>query len=221
MVRLKKVSKIYPGRKQAVFREIDLHVHPGQFVYLSGPSGAGKTTLLRLLFGADYPTRGEVRVGGSLVTALDPKMVPLLRRKVGVIFQDFKLVQGLSVFENVALALRVAGRNGNEMVNRVLDSIHQVGLSGLESVRAETLSGGEQQRVAVARALVARPPLLLADEPTGNLDPKNAKLVFSLLTLAHKQGSTVMVATHDPSLLGLVAGARVVHLTGGGLGEVT
>jgi cell division transport system ATP-binding protein len=220
MVRLKKVSKIYPGRKQAVFREIDLHIAPGQFVYLTGPSGAGKTTLLRLLFGADYPTRGEVWVGRSLVTGLSPSKVPVLRRKIGVIFQDFKLVKGLSVFENVALALRVAGRNGSGLVNRVCDALHQVGLSGLEGVRAETLSGGEQQRVAVARALVSQPPLLLADEPTGNLDPYNAKLVFNLLTMAHSQGSTVVVATHDPSLLDLVQKSRVVHLSGGHLEEV-
>ena len=196
-----------------------MHVTPGQFVYLTGPSGAGKTTLLRLLFGADFPTRGEVRVGGVSVSALKPAKIALLRRQIGVIFQDFKLIHGLSVFENVALSLRAAGKKGPKLVNRVHYILDLVGLREMGDILADTLSGGEQQRVAVARALVGRPSLILADEPTGNLDPKNAQVVLDLLADAHRAGSTVIVATHDPAILSMIKRPRVVNLAYGRLLE--
>jgi len=219
MVRLTRVSKLYPGRPAAALLDVSLHVPPGQFVYLTGPSGAGKTTLLRLLFAAEAPSAGEVRVGSADLGRLSPRQVPLLRRKVGVIFQDFKLMERRSVFENVALTLRVAGHKGDGLVQRVSGILEQVGLLDKAPVPAGTLSGGEQQRVAVARALAARPPLLLADEPTGNLDPQAATEVMRLLVAAHGAGATVMVATHDPKLLTLVRGARLVHLRAGHLEE--
>ncbi len=204
-----------------MLRDVDLHITRGQFVYLTGSSGAGKTTLLRLLFGADLPTRGEVRVGGVLVTALKPAKIALLRRQIGVIFQDFKLIHGLNVFENVALSLRAAGKKGTKLINRVNWILDLVGLRGMGEIRADTLSGGEQQRVAVARALVSRPALILADEPTGNLDPDNARIVLGLLADAHRAGSTVIVATHDPAILTMVKRPRVVQLAHGRVGERT
>jgi cell division transport system ATP-binding protein len=219
MIRLTQVSKRYPDRPQAILDEVDLRVPPGQFLFLTGTSGAGKTTLLRLIFAAEAPSSGNVTVGGADLGRIRPGQVPLLRRKVGVIFQDFKLVGAKSVFDNVALALRVAGGRGPEMAARVAEVIAQVGLNNAAEARADTLSGGEQQRVAIARALVGRPPLLLADEPTGNLDPATALEVMRLLVRANAQGTTVLVATHDPKLLELVRGARVVRLHEGKLRE--
>jgi cell division transport system ATP-binding protein len=219
MIQLAQVSKRYPDRPQAILDEVDLRVPPGQFLFLTGSSGAGKTTLLRLLFAAESPSSGRVVVGGADLGRLRPGQVPLLRRKVGVIFQDFRLVGAKSVFDNVALALRVAGGRGPELAARVGEVIVQVGLDGAAAARADTLSGGEQQRVAIARALVGRPPLLLADEPTGNLDPATALEVMRLLVRANAQGTTVLVATHDPKLLELVRGARVVRLQAGKIKE--
>ena len=220
MILLSRVAKRYPGRQAPALDRVDLHVPPGQFVYLTGPSGAGKTTLLRLLFAAEPPSSGLVKVGGADLGRLKPSQVPSLRRKVGVIFQDFKLIASRDVFENVALTLRVAGVNGRELPRRVDEMLRRVGLGEQARVLAGDLSGGEQQRVAVARALVGRPPLLLADEPTGNLDPDSAREVMRLILEAHRRGATVLVATHDPALLGLVQGARVVRLRAGRLEEI-
>lgn len=219
MILLSRVTKRYPGRPAPALERVDLHVPPGQFVYLTGPSGAGKTTLLRLLFAAEAPSSGVVKVGGADLGRLRQSQIPVLRRKIGVIFQDFKLIQGRSVFENVALALWVAGINGRQLPGRVEEVLRRVGLWEQAQTPAGDLSGGEQQRVAVARALVGRPPLLLADEPTGNLDPDSAREVMRLILEAHRRGATVMVATHDPALLGLVQGARVVRLRAGRLEE--
>ena len=220
MIHLQGVSKLYAGEARPALDRVDLRVPPGQFVYLTGPSGAGKTTLLRLLFAAEFPSQGTVLVGGSDLGRIRARRLPLLRRKVGVIFQDFRLVGSLSVFENVAVALRVAGWQGQRLIRRVGEVLQQVGLASRAGVRAEALSGGEQQRAAVARALVGRPPLLLADEPTGNLDPDNALSVMRLLVAAHGEGATVLVATHDPTLLDLVPGGRKVRLEQGRLEEI-
>jgi len=219
MVHLNRVSKHYPGRAGPVLREVSLQVPRGQFLYLTGPSGAGKTTIMRLLLGAELPTRGRVRVGGKDLGRLGPRGLARFRRRVGFVFQDFKLVEGLSVFENVALSLRVAGVKGPRLVERVEQVLKQVGLERASGERIDNLSGGEQQRVAIARAMAADPPLILADEPTGNLDPQNAREVMRLLRSAHARGATVILATHDPALLGLVPGARVVRLAGGRLEE--
>ncbi len=219
MIRLVKVSKRYASRPRPVLHQVDLHLPAGQFAFLTGPSGAGKTTLLRLLFGAETPSAGQVRVGGADLGRLKPRQLPLLRRKVGVIFQDFKLLKSENVFENVALALRVCGRRGPRLAEQVLAILKRVGLEHAQWAQVETLSGGEQQRVAIARALVSGPPLILADEPTGNLDPLTALEVMRLLVAAHGQGATVLVATHDPKLLSLVRGARVVSLAEGRLRE--
>ena len=219
MVLLEGVSKHYPERSRPALDKVSLHVAPGQFLFLTGPSGAGKTTFLRLLFGAAFPSSGLVRVGGADLGRLKPRKIPLLRRKLGVIFQDFKLMPRLSVFENVALALRVAGVKGADLIDRTQQVLGQVGLDQVAGAKADTLSGGEQQRAAIARNLVHNPALVLADEPSGNLDPKNALEVLKLLVAAHARGATVILATHDPNLLDLVRGARVVRLEAGRLEE--
>ena len=221
MVKLDGVEKLYPGRKEAALLDVNLHIPAGQFVYLNGPSGAGKTTLLRLLFGAEDPSKGRVRVGGADLGRLPFRKLPKLRRCIGVVFQDFKLLMGASVFENVALSLRVRGNHNGLVKKLVPEVLQQVGLAHKAPALAEGLSGGEQQRVAIARALVASPPLILADEPTGNLDPDNAREVMRLLAGAHAKGATVIVATHDPSVVRLVKGARLLRLAQGRISEAS
>ncbi len=219
MVKLDGVSKRYPGRQAPALAKIDLTVAAGEFLFVTGPSGAGKTTLLRLLYAAEFPSEGSVVVGGVDLGHLGKRRLPLLRRRLGVILQDFRLLPRLSAFENVALALRVAGRRGRKLVTLVEHALEQVDLADKALVRTSNLSGGEQQRVAIARAMVKQPPLVLADEPTGNLDPENAHRVMSLMSRAHQGGVTVLVATHDPSLLPLVPAARQVKLRLGRLEE--
>ncbi|MEW5914161.1 MAG: ATP-binding cassette domain-containing protein [Thermodesulfobacteriota bacterium] len=221
MIKLEAVSKIYPGRREAALQEVSLAVAPGEFVYLTGPSGAGKTTLLRLLYGAELASEGRVLVGGTDISRLPPRKLPSLRRRLGVVFQEFRLLPKQSVFENVALSLRVAGLKGPTLLQRVEEVLEQVKLSELSQVAAGTLSGGEQQRVALARALAPGPALILADEPTGNLDPDNALMIMRLLVGDYVGGATVLVATHDPTLLSLVRGARVIHLNQGRLEQLT
>ncbi|MBU4566725.1 MAG: ATP-binding cassette domain-containing protein [Desulfarculus sp.] len=221
MIILERVSKVYPHREEPALKGVNLQVGPGEFVYLTGPSGAGKTTLLRLLYGAELPSKGRVVVGGTDLGRLAPRHLPLLRRRLGLVFQDFRLMPRRSVYENVALSLEVAGTDRRIVERRVEEVLEQVKLSGLAKVPADTLSGGEQQRVALARALAPGPDLILADEPTGNLDPENALAMMRLLVGDYVGGATVLVATHDPTLLSLVRGGRVVHLERGRLEEAS
>ncbi|MDR1397057.1 MAG: ATP-binding cassette domain-containing protein [Desulfarculales bacterium] len=215
MIIFDKLSKRYHNKAGWALTDISVHISPGQFVFLTGPSGAGKSTMLRLIYGAELPSRGTLRVGGADLGRIKAGQIPRLRRNIGVVFQDFRLSAGGTVLENVALPLHVAGMRGKKLIAAAAEIMRRVNLLDKAQCRAGSMSGGEQQRVAVARALATGPPLLLADEPTGNLDPDNAREVMRLLLDAHQAGATVLVATHDPLLLGLVKGARCLHLTQG------
>ena len=184
-----------------VLDDVTLQVDKGEFVWLTGPSGAGKTTLLRLLFCADEPTSGQIVVGGRNVNRLSARGVPYLRRNVGVVFQDFKLLQNRTALENVGFALEVRGATDAQIRERAQRRLAQVGLLDRAQSLPPRMSGGEQQRVAIARALVNDPTILLADEPTGNLDASLTDSILQLLFDANARGATVVVATHDRSLL--------------------
>jgi len=215
MIQMYHVDLRYTGGTYGL-RDISLTLERGEFVFLTGASGAGKTSLLRLLFGAEQPSAGQILVAGRNISRLKPAQVPALRRQIGVIFQDFKLLPERTVFENVAIALEIAGTAKREIRTRVWSLLKRLGLGHRIDHRPRTLSGGEQQRVAIARALVNDPPLLLADEPTGNLDPALALDIMDIIADAHARGTTVIVATHDPTLLERYRHRRIV-LDGGRL----
>jgi len=215
VVRLRGVHKRFDGRH--VLRGIDLTVTAGEFVFLTGPSGAGKSTLLKLLYGAERPTSGEVWVSGVRVDTLPRRRLAQLRRGLGVIFQDFKLLPRKTVMENVTFVLRFHGLSPREAHRRAYRVLKRLGLHHRQSAYPEELSGGEQQRVAIARALAYQPRLILADEPTGNLDAELAAELLSLLCDINYQGATVVVATHDQSLLAAIP-ARVLALERGRIG---
>ena len=199
VIRLRSLTKEYDGRR--ILRKLDLQVEAGELVFLTGPSGAGKTTLLRLLYAAERPTSGEVWVAGRRVAQLSQRRLPLLRRKIGVIFQDFKLLKRKTVLENITFVLRIHGVAEREAQRRALQVLKRLGLQHRQLAFPDALSGGEQQRVAIARALAYQPRLILADEPTGNLDADLASELLSLLCDINYQGATVLVATHDHAIL--------------------
>ncbi len=213
MIRLYHVTKEFPGSPPAL-RDVSLHVPKGQFVFLTGSSGAGKTTLLRTIFCAERPTSGQILVGGRNVARLDRSRIALLRREVGVVFQDFKLIHSRTVAENVAFALEVVGARRREILKRVYFLLKSVGLEHKMNADPRTLSGGEQQRVAMCRALANYPKVLLADEPTGNLDEERSIEIMELLNDANAKGTTVVVATHDVGLVELFR-RRVIQLDKG------
>jgi len=215
MISLKNVVKRY-GRHHYGLNEVTFQIYPGEFVFLTGPSGAGKTTLLRLLFREEMATSGEVSVAGHRLSDMPPREVSVLRRKLGVVFQDFKLVQDMTVFENVAFVLKILGAGRNEQRQRSWRALKMVGLQHRLASFPRQLSGGEQQRVAIARALANDPLLLLADEPTGNLDPELSQEIMALFERINRQGTTVFVATHDRSLMSQMR-KRVIGLEKGSL----
>lgn len=190
------VTLRYPPDIIALF-QVGFDVEKGEFLFLTGPSGSGKTTLLRLLFCAQRPSSGEILIEGIPLSTVTGSQIPLLRRKIGVIFQDFKLLSNMTVFDNVALALEVVGLSGDQSAKRVRQVLDAVGLGGKADRYPQQLSGGEQQRVAIARAVVNRPPIVLADEPTGNLDARRADEVIDLMEELNAQGTTVIFATHN------------------------
>ncbi|MCB9522972.1 MAG: cell division ATP-binding protein FtsE [Myxococcales bacterium] len=215
MVQLFHVTKRYTREGRAL-DDLTLRIDKGEFVLITGPSGAGKTTLLKLIFAAERPSAGQLLVAGHAVHNLRRGSVPLLRRNIGVVFQDFRLLMDRTVYENVAFALEVLGRSAHEIRQRVPTVLRQVGLGDKLQVTPNRLSGGEQQRVAIARALVNEPPILLADEPTGNLDPALTHEIMALLNQANARGTTVLLATHDPQIIQRYK-RRALHLVQGRL----
>lgn len=216
MIHFDNLSMRYPGSETDALDRIDLELAEGDFCFLTGPSGAGKSTFLRLLFVAERATSGALKIRGRDLATLKSGEVPYMRRNIGVVFQDFKLLPERTVVENVAIALEIQGTPRFEITERVHKVLEQVGLAKKAHKLAAQLSGGEQQRVAIARALVADPSILLCDEPTGNLDPERSKDIMDLLVGAHKRGATVIIATHDPALLRRYP-ARLVRLEAGKL----
>jgi cell division transport system ATP-binding protein len=209
------------GTGAEVLRDLDFRLASGGFYFLTGPSGAGKTSLLKLLYLAQRPTRGRIRLFGEELSEAPRDALPAFRRRIGVVFQDFRLIRHLSAFDNVALPLRVAGSTEEEVEAPVREMLAWVGLADRASARPPTLSGGEQQRVAIARAVINRPELLVADEPTGNVDAEMAERLLHLFTALNRLGTTVVVATHDVGLIKASAGAQLIRLDGGALVDPT
>ncbi|NLO81194.1 MAG: cell division ATP-binding protein FtsE [Xanthomonadaceae bacterium] len=200
MIRFDNVSKRYPNGHQALFG-ISLHIRQGEMVFVTGHSGAGKSTLLRMIPLLERPTTGQVLVNGINLNRLPRRRIPQLRRRVGMIFQDYRLLHDRSVFDNVALPLIIRGVPPQEVGRRVRAALDKVGLLDKEAVEPITLSGGEQQRVGIARAVVSRPPILVADEPTGNLDPELSWEIMQLFRDFQQVGVTVVIASHDLELI--------------------
>lgn len=201
MILLDRVSKTYNRRDTAAIERISLHIEPKEFVIIVGSSGAGKSTLLKLLTREEKPTSGKIIVGGIDYETLKDRDVPKLRRRIGVVFQDFKLLPNKNVFENVAFALEIIGISSKEIKHTVPRVLDIVGLQGKEKSMPFELSGGERQRVAIARAIVRQPKILIADEPTGNLDPKHAWDVIRVLEKINKYGTTVLLTTHNQEIV--------------------
>jgi len=214
MVRMTGVSMRYGNGEQLALNEIDLEIENGEFVFLVGPSGSGKTTIIKLLTGEVSPLRGEMEVNGFQLKGIRRSKLPKLRRTLGVIFQDFRLIEDKTVYENVAFAMRVLGAGKKKIEERVPYVLELVGLSGREKRRPLELSGGEQQRVSVARALVNNPSMIIADEPTGNLDPVRSLELMMLLQKINEQGTTCLVVTHEKELVNAFS-KRVVAIDGG------
>lgn len=216
MIKLAKVSKDYPPRGLAL-DEVSFDIDKGEFAFLTGHSGSGKSTALRLIHMADRPTSGEVRVSGFSSQMVSKREVWKLRRRVGFVFQDFSLLPGRTALENVAFALEVTGARTEEVRPRANQLLAQVGLSAKTGLMSDELSGGEQQRVAIARALANDPLVLLADEPTGNLDERSARGIIEIFQDLNAQGMTVLMATHDLDLVRAYPKARVFELNEGRL----
>lgn len=201
MILLDRVTKIYGKDSKPALNRVSLHIEPKEFVILVGTSGAGKSTLLKVLTREERPTSGKIVVGGIDYDTLKDKNIPLLRRKIGVVFQDFKLLPQRTVFENVAFALEIVGMSNREIKHTVPKVIDLVGLKGKETKFPSELSGGERQRVAIARAVVRQPKILIADEPTGNLDPKHSWDIVRLLEKINRYGTTVLLTTHNKDIV--------------------
>ncbi len=218
VVRFENVGLRY-GAGAEVLRNVSLQFEPGSFNFLTGPSGAGKTSLLKLLYLAQRPTRGLISLFGQDVITLKRSALPGMRRRIGVVFQDFRLLNHLTAFENVSLPLRIAGARESEIRGHVQELLAWVGLADRMNATPPTLSGGEQQRLAIARAVIGQPDLLVADEPTGNVDPDMAFRLLHLFYELNKLGTTTIVATHDQHLIDRVQNARVIRLEKGELTE--
>jgi len=215
MIRFENVTKVYKGATVAI-RDLSLDIDKGEFVFLVGSSGSGKSTFLKLLLREEVPTSGRIIEAGRDIVGLPKWRVPFLRRNIGCVFQDFRLLPNKTVFENVAFALEVIGRPRSTVESQVPQILELVGLADKAKNLPSELSGGEQQRVAVARAFVNRPLILLADEPTGNLDPANSESIMALLERINRTGTTVVMATHDKNMVDRMR-RRVIELEKGEL----
>ncbi len=212
LIRLQNVYKDYGGRPALI--NANLHIGVGEFAFLVGPSGAGKSTMMRLLYREETPTRGAVMIGGVNLTKLHAGQIPLLRRRLGIVFQDYKLLPRQTVFDNVAYILRALGLDEQNVQKRAASALGVVGLLDKITAYPDELSGGEQQRVGIARAIVNGPPVLLADEPTGNLDPTTSLEIVQLLERISQRGTTVLISTHDEPIVNAMR-RRVISLKNG------
>ncbi len=213
MIQLYNVSKIYPNGVKAL-NDVTLQIRKGEFVFLVGPSGAGKSSLIKIIFREETPSRGQALFNSKNITRLKGREVPLLRRKIGMIFQDFRLLPQKTVFENVAFAMQVTGSSRRAIRDRVPLVLSQVGLKDKAGVMPAQLSGGEQQRVGIARAIVNNPVLIIADEPTGNLDPDTSWELMNLFNEINSKGTTILMATHARDIVDAMK-KRVLSMTGG------
>jgi cell division transport system ATP-binding protein len=211
VIRLENVSKVYPAGARPALDRVSLEVEKGEFVFLIGQSGSGKSTVLRLLLREELPTDGQVTVDGRNLGRMPNRKVPELRRRIGCVFQDFRLLPKKTVYENVAFALEVINKSPKSIRRTVPEVLDLVGLEGKAQRMPNELSGGEQQRVAIARAFVNRPLVLLADEPTGNLDPDTSQGIMGLLERINRTGTTVVMATHDNNIVDAMR-RRVIEL---------
>ncbi len=216
MIRFENVSKTYPRSSQPALRDVSLDIERGEFVFVVGQSGSGKSTLLRLILREEKATSGNVLVAGRELSTMRSRKVPELRREIGTVFQDFRLLPNKNVYQNVAFALQVLGKSRHAVKAVVPETLAMVGLDGKEKRLPHELSGGEQQRVAIARAFVNKPAILLADEPTGNLDPTTSLDIVRLLDRINRTGTTIVMATHDDEIVDQLR-KRVVELNGGQL----
>lgn len=214
LIRMVNVTKTYDLLQGPVLEDINLEVEKDDFIFIVGPSGCGKTTLIKLLIRELFPTKGEIYIGNQNIVKMRSSRVPYLRRSIGCVFQDFKLLSNKTAYENVAFALRVIGQSEKVVRTQVTEVLSLVGLEERMQNYPHELSGGEQQRISIARAFVNRPPLLLADEPTGNLDPSTSMGIMSILDKINKTGTTVLVATHDREIVDSMR-KRVIALEAG------
>ena len=219
MIRFENVGLRYGGGPE-VLGDLNFSIPPQSFQFLTGPSGAGKTTLLRLMLLSLKPTRGAIHVFGENAARLDKPALTRVRRRIGVVFQDFRLLEHLTLYENIALPLRVIGRVESDYRREVVELIDWVGLGDRVDSLPATLSGGEKQRAAIARAVISRPELLLADEPTGNVDPVMARRLLRLFIELHRSGTAVVIATHDLALMDLAPTARRLFIDEGRLDQL-
>lgn len=214
MIRFEKVTKSYPGTGRPALDQVSLDLDKGEFVFLVGQSGSGKSTALRLILREARPSSGRVYVAGKEINRLAGWKVPRLRRQIGTVFQDFRLLQNKTVAENVAFAMQVTGHTREEIARRIPETLELVGLDGTAERMPDELSGGEQQRVAIARAFVNKPMILIADEPTGNLDPATTMGIMNILDRINSTGTTVLMATHDATIVDQMR-KRVIELDEG------
>jgi len=213
MIQFYNVSKVYENGVKAV-SDLTLHIKKGEFVFLVGPSGAGKSTLIKLIFREVLPTRGQIMFNGKNLARMKAREVPHMRRKIGMVFQDFRLLPQKTVAENVAFALEIVGAPGKEIRRAVPEVLEQVGLQGKGNLLPGQLSGGEQQRVCIARAIVNNPLMIIADEPTGNLDPDTSWEIMKLLQEINRRGTTILMATHASDIVNTMK-KRVIALANG------